>query len=1632
MAQEDRKTPTFQQWVAAVMDTESKGNPRAVSPVGAVGTMQTMPTTLVDPGFGVRPARDDSDAERERVGKDYLAAMMNRYSDPRAALAAYNWGPGRVDQGLKAHGSVEAMLQNAPKETQDYVPKILGKLGLAGLAPSVGAVAMPQSDEAANDVARRKARAGWQGDAMGALDEIDAAEKAAKPQLNAFEKGLIVQGGIDSAGVGDVGAATQGSQLVRDNLTKVSETFTQNAHEVDLSIHDDAITKQARRAEQAGIENQNRIEGYTLNDKWGAAFDSGAGAMLIRALADQEDTKTPEGWNYLDHIDEYETPDLSWDERLELRGASNLNELNEKRERIRVRRISGGILNDLSGPAALGYGLLAGVSDPANAAMGFGVSGAARGLGIGFSAAARSGSAAAVLAQGAGEGVVGSLLTDAAVAAGGEPLTTQDFLINAGAGLLLGGTMNAFGARTARTNRLANELIRDGNGVRDTAVASAIDELGVGTDPAIVRRRADQIMLQDELRWREAALSDVPDSDRLVSRPDPEGTPEELPGGEFENVPEVADDFDPAASPARGDYYRRKDGGQVWSESRELRDGIDKAVETGNASDLFRAVTADTGTPAHLRKLAYKLSTIADDTDLGIVDYSRVKGPASKWLGVYWSDTHTMGIRMARPDIILHEGVHGAVGNIQSTPKHLLPERARVAVQSIEDALENVRAQFAQAREGDINPALKALLDDPQGPISNAKELVSYGMTDKPFQEWLATVPAPAGSKLANAWVWFKDMIAEMLGLTGDERTALDDVIGATGDLIDYVRDNPVEARGIIEAEAERSAARGARVAADPALTRRGRADIDRRYGLKERVSDNSERKIQADMISRAEQIVAKYPIDEVRAHTLLEKGGLEATSTTLLVDSSPMSKAFALTYLENPEGAGGRRATTGSMDRAARFEEYIGTSLRTLEASRQLWLKEQGVGTWAGVVRQNELQLRFNSELSAERLARQQGIPTTPSRAIKEAADALDPSYTRMVHDHKMIGTIGSQRLPEGGAAGYFSRSWLVGKMRSMTGAQNTALLNALSDQFVKTAGFDPEFSKELAVKMVERFKRRAVGAANQETTLYSADTADIVRDSLTAMGLSEEEITKNLNRFGRGGAKYTKGRIQLDMLQSYDDGAGGRMRLMDFIEQDQEKLLRQYASRSAGEISLAKYGIMGEAGAKLYREGMQITGATKKAIDAYDQVISEVLGKQVGTGDPTLLTNIRLLTQMTRLGSAVYNQMGIYGDAVVALSAGRVFEAIGAMPRLRAEIKAKLRGETVENGILDSLETMGADFGTAEYRVIGLGTLDEHAAMSGAEDVGVLSKAIRMGSNATRILSGHRLVMAVQHRGIAEQIVQKAWQYIRDGIDDAALSDMGLDPVLTARLRAVMPSVVEFDGNGKVKVFNANNAPVESNTDMLAFRNAVMRGAHQIMMREFIGETGKWAHNGYLKMLFQFRIVSLASQQKQLGRNLAVHGATKTALIAGAAASVAVPIHLARVASKVALMPEEQREDYLDKQLDPIMVGRQVMNYIGTLGLIPDMMDVGGAVAVGWADNAAGAAGAELPEWLKPTGGRGSMNQGGLVGGQFAPGLGLVNDYGSVLTGNTNKIRAVTPGATLPYVLPFWMGAEAALDDE
>lgn len=100
----------------AVAWQESRGRMDAVSPKGALGVMQLMPTTAAE--LGVDPTNP---ADNIRGGAMYLRRQLDRFGSLPLALAAYNAGPGAVVR----YGGVPPY-----RETRDYVSKIMSRLGM--------------------------------------------------------------------------------------------------------------------------------------------------------------------------------------------------------------------------------------------------------------------------------------------------------------------------------------------------------------------------------------------------------------------------------------------------------------------------------------------------------------------------------------------------------------------------------------------------------------------------------------------------------------------------------------------------------------------------------------------------------------------------------------------------------------------------------------------------------------------------------------------------------------------------------------------------------------------------------------------------------------------------------------------------------------------------------------------------------------------------------------------------------------------------------------------------------------------------------------------------------------------------------------------------------------------------------------------------------------------------------------------------------------------------------------------------------------------------------------------------------------------------------------------------------------
>ena len=111
---------------------ESALSPTAVSPVGAVGLWQFMPSTGKSYGLEVNSLVDErrDPVRSTQAACHYLKDLYAIYKDWSLAIAAYNCGPGNVNKALARAGEKSRTFWDIydylPRETRGYVPAFIG------------------------------------------------------------------------------------------------------------------------------------------------------------------------------------------------------------------------------------------------------------------------------------------------------------------------------------------------------------------------------------------------------------------------------------------------------------------------------------------------------------------------------------------------------------------------------------------------------------------------------------------------------------------------------------------------------------------------------------------------------------------------------------------------------------------------------------------------------------------------------------------------------------------------------------------------------------------------------------------------------------------------------------------------------------------------------------------------------------------------------------------------------------------------------------------------------------------------------------------------------------------------------------------------------------------------------------------------------------------------------------------------------------------------------------------------------------------------------------------------------------------------------------------------------------------
>jgi hypothetical protein len=785
-------------------------------------------------------------------------------------------------------------------------------------------------------------------------------------------------------------------------------------------------------------------------------------------------------------------------------------------------------------------------------------------------------------------------------------------------------------------------------------------------------------------------------------------------------------------------------------------------------------------------------------------------------------------------------------------------------------------------------------------------------------------------------------------------------------------------------------------------------SDVIRKYGLDTLRADTPAQKAELKAMVHLYRKAEAYPMpDKTRMSKLLAAKPMQwATPTALRLMSSenPVARMAGAELLESGGGAGGRQ-TTASIAKWIHEREFMGNAVNDFQRHYTEWRNANGGGLREDMFGGRKW-AEFNRAVATEIENRANNRTAAVAPAVKAAADVLGEAYDRMRVTQQRLKTPGWAALPKT-SDGYMPHRMSPGKIRAMTPDQGRVLHKVLTEQFEGLEGFDAAFSRGLASRYLDVMRKRGTSGYSAPIGVHNAEAADIVEQAAAAMGMGKDEANALAKRVLRAQPAHTRHRLQLDLTQSY--AADGKpFQLLDLFESDQLTLLRSQAGRVSGESALIRHGIPGSTGLKLLRRAMDFGTAKGKAdnatLEAFDQVSAELLGQPFGKHEGLWMQRATQFNSLASLGGIGFNQLAETLNGAVSLGVRHALASVGSFARLRAEILALSKGQKVNNPVIGSLETYGAEFGTDPYKMVFPFDMPERMHETyGTETITAADRLLRSGVNLQGKLSLWRAISSAQTRGMAEQIVHKALRFIRNGEEDKALSDMGIDPNVMASIRKELPDVAKFDARGKLVEFDITKLQDRAAAD--AFVQAVHRGTQQIIQGSFIGETGKWAHSGLLKLMMQFRTFSLIAIDKQWNRQVGNHGTAKALGLLLGTMSFAAPIYMVRTGIQSIGRPDQ--DAFLERQLHPMNIARQTLNYVALSGLSGDLLDALTAVA-----------------GYNPTGGRSGTTK-SFVGNVIAPAAGKANDIWGAIQNqkegtDLHALIQQLPFSRLPWLYP------------
>lgn len=777
------------------------------------------------------------------------------------------------------------------------------------------------------------------------------------------------------------------------------------------------------------------------------------------------------------------------------------------------------------------------------------------------------------------------------------------------------------------------------------------------------------------------------------------------------------------------------------------------------------------------------------------------------------------------------------------------------------------------------------------------------------------------------------------------------------------------------------------------------------------------------------EQNKGRILTDNIKAQKnreLSDALGWRSAGNELIVDDNPLAKTIGMTIAEDGAGISGVRGVTAAI-KSRNLNNMLNHGIeRGIHDNFLMYLKDNKVGRVKGAIETyttGKHAANFYREVATEMRNRADPeFKSSASRAVQEAANVLERGFQEMGDLQRQAKTLGHEFIPTD-SRGYLPQQ-LNGKMfRSLSGNEKRAVQNEFTRQAVEEFGWDLEF----ATKKVAEYMNRAEDFSNVGARMQPGapkDLMSVLLDELADPNLSPAEYMQRLERIRTGAAKHTGKRLDWDLNAQIKRDDGTLMPMTELYNNDILSLYKGYASRVSGDVSMAHFGIYGDRDVRMITEALQRSkvGDASKTVPAWQQVVNEIYNRPTAADSGgALSTSARFIRQYTGirlLGGVGFAQMAELSNAVAHMGVVHTMNMVKRIPAAYREIQAIKRGEIPENSILGSLDMVaGSPMGSEQYQLVMPQILDG--------DLTIVDQ--RSFNNVMRVMGGAqmlhnkfsfmRAVSAMEQRVVSEEIVRKAFRYIKSGQEDVALKEMGFTPELVAKVRSELDNIAMFDERGYLKALDARAMKDKAALEEMVV--AIRRGTGQIIQETFPGETGKWMRSEVGQILMQFRKFPSVAVEKQMYRQYKKFGFTRALGGTLATMGVGTLIYYGRAMLAASLMPESKRKEYLENRLSPASLAQGSTMYLSNMGMLSDFMQLGTGVRnlvddqmdLGW-------------------GGARGVTGGGI--GAVIPSLGSLGDmYDFTQKPSTKAALKLMPFSNLPMVLPVINAMKHAEDD-